>query len=239
MTDGKEHGDGERDDDVVAAEFVLGVLTAGERADAARRVDTDRSFAMRVAAWEERFSGMNDAFGETAPPASAWTRIEDQLFALDPTKKVPSAGLWTSLVFWRGLAIAGFAMLAVLAGAFLTREAQRIAPEPELVAALSAADSNAAFVALRESGGTLRITSVGAPPPEGRDHELWVIAGEDAPVSLGLLAGDEAVTAVLPAGIAALDPSQLTLAVSLEPRGGSPTGQPTGPVVAAGKLKNI
>jgi hypothetical protein len=30
-----------------------------------------------------------------------------------------------------------------------------------------------------------------------------------------------------------------TLAVSLEPPGGSPTGQPTGPVIAAGKLANL
>jgi anti-sigma-K factor RskA len=29
------------------------------------------------------------------------------------------------------------------------------------------------------------------------------------------------------------------LAVSVEPPGGSPTGQPTGPVVATGDLKNI
>jgi anti-sigma-K factor RskA len=29
------------------------------------------------------------------------------------------------------------------------------------------------------------------------------------------------------------------LAVSLEPTGGSPTGQPTGPVVAAGDLRSI
>lgn len=240
MTDGKENGDSERDDDVVAAEFVLGVLTEAERADAARRVDTDRQFAMRVAAWQERFSGMNDAYGETEPPADAWNRIEDQLFRFDPTQKVPNAGLWTSLVFWRALAISAFAMVAVLSVAFLMRDAPRVVvPGPELVASLSASDSDAAFVALRLSDGTLQVTSFGAPPPEGRDLELWAIAGDSAPVSLGLLAADGAVTAVLPGGIADLDPSQLTLAVSVEPQGGSPTGQPTGPVVAVGKLKKI
>ena len=30
-----------------------------------------------------------------------------------------------------------------------------------------------------------------------------------------------------------------TLAISIEPRGGSPTGQPTGPVVAAGTLERL
>lgn len=239
MTNGTEHGEEERGDDVVAAEFVLGVLNAEEQAGAARRLDTDREFAMRVAAWEERFSGMNDAFGETRPPANVLARIEDRLFALDPTQKQTSTSLWTSLVFWRGLTIAAFAAIAVLAAALFMREAQRIDPGPELVASLSAADSDAAFVVLRRTDGTLHVTSVGAQPDEGRDHELWVIAGEDAPVSLGVVPADGPVATALPGRIAGLAPDQLTLAVSLEPAGGSPSGAPTGPIVAAGKLTNI
>ena len=66
--------------------------------------------------------------------------------------------------------------------------------------------------------------------------ELWLLPADRPPVSLGLLepAGDNRrpltpeVERMLQAGA--------MLAVSLEPPGGSPTGQPTGPVVSTGKL---
>jgi anti-sigma-K factor RskA len=64
MTDVNEHDGGERDDDVVAAEYVLGVLPdANARTLRAASRKTGLS-PCACAAWEERFSGMNDAFGE-------------------------------------------------------------------------------------------------------------------------------------------------------------------------------
>jgi anti-sigma-K factor RskA len=43
----------------------------------------------------------------------------------------------------------------------------------------------------------------------------------------------------LPADLAALVKGNATLAVSLEPPGGSTTGLPTGPVIATGKLTSL
>lgn len=239
MTDGREHGGEERDDDVVAAEYVLGVLPAGERIDVVRRVDVDRAFAARVAAWEERLAGMNDEFGEAPPPAAAWRNVEARLFGAETAPiRDARAGLWSSLAFWRGMAAAALLLVAVMA-AVVMRETPAVAPQPELVASLTAPDSDAAFVALRQADGNLRVTSVGAGPGQGNDHELWVIAGDAPPVSLGIVPADAPHAAALPAQLAELDPSSLTFAVSREPAGGSPTGAPTGPVVAAGTLKKI
>ncbi|TIV86584.1 MAG: anti-sigma factor, partial [Mesorhizobium sp.] len=73
----------------------------------------------------------------------------------------------------------------------------------------------------------------------GKDFELWMIEGKNAPVSMGVIpAGQTARMAVTPAVQQKLAQGDV-LAVSLEPSGGSPTGQPTGPVVAAGDLKGI
>jgi anti-sigma-K factor RskA len=120
--------------------------------------------------------------------------------------------------------------------------------------ALAIAASLAAFIALRPAspriavltpttngvpvllaatgpGGTLTIQPEGTiTVPSGRDLELWALAaGETRPRSLG----------VLPAGggrvIAKVAPGTQLL-VSLEPQGGSPTGQPTGPVLYGGRL---
>jgi anti-sigma-K factor RskA len=60
--------------------------------------------------------------------------------------------------------------------------------------------------------------------------ELWALAaGAKAPAPLGVIppAGK-----TVPPGVA----EGTTLLVSLEPKGGSPTGKPTGPVLYAGTL---
>jgi anti-sigma-K factor RskA len=60
------------------------------------------------------------------------------------------------------------------------------------------------------------------------DAELWLIA-DGGPVSLGVIPKTGEVRRAMPAGMAFA--SGRTVAVSLEPIGGSKTGAPTGPVV--------
>ena len=65
--------------------------------------------------------------------------------------------------------------------------------------------------------------------------ELWYVAAGQAPRSIGLLDRPE-TRAALPAVARGGDITGATLAVSVEPPGGSTTGAPTGPVVYSGKL---
>jgi anti-sigma-K factor RskA len=84
---------------------------------------------------------------------------------------------------------------------------------------------------------TLHITVVGAPAAQpGRSYELWMLPEGGVPVSLGVLPerGEQAV-ALADAALAVLAGAS-ALAVSLEPAGGSPTGQPTGPVLYSAPL---
>jgi anti-sigma-K factor RskA len=69
--------------------------------------------------------------------------------------------------------------------------------------------------------------------------ELWLIAPGGKPRSLGLIEAGRAIHINLPADLIGHVAADTTLAVSLEPPGGSPTGQPTGPVIANGKLTNL
>ncbi len=62
--------------------------------------------------------------------------------------------------------------------------------------------------------------------------ELWAIKGSAAPRPMGLI-DPKKPAAQVPRMIEGDD---VTLAVSREPIGGSPTGQPTGPVLFTGKL---
>ncbi len=69
--------------------------------------------------------------------------------------------------------------------------------------------------------------------PSGKDLELWAMPpGARAPRSLGVLSATGQ-------NVPGRFPSGTQLLVSLEPKGGSPSGQPTGPVLWAGRLASI
>lgn len=237
MSDAGEHNGEPMDDDILAAEYVLGVLPQGARANAAARVEADPAFATAVARWEESLSGMNESYGETPPPPAIWNRLEASLFPAEAPRERRTP-LWSSLKFWRGLSVASMAAAAILAAFVVMRPQVSIAPGAEFVASLSAPDSQAGFVALYGPDG-VRVASTGPAAPSDRDYELWVIAGDNAPVSMGVIDRSRPTTAKLPAAYSDPGREKLTLAVTLEPQGGSPTGAPTGPVVAAGPLTKI
>jgi anti-sigma-K factor RskA len=79
------------------------------------------------------------------------------------------------------------------------------------------------------------VRRVAGGPPPGKSYELWLVSDRfPAPRSLGLVGTSDFTKPTL----ANYDPaviSNATYAVSLEPEGGSPNGQPT-EVLFAGKL---
>jgi len=98
------------------------------------------------------------------------------------------------------------------------------------------------FVAtVTASGNTLVIVPAALLTTDQRSLELWLIpAGPNQrPHSLGLIQPGQPIRLELPRDLIGRVTPDATLAVSVEPPGGSPTGQPTGPVIAAGKLTNL
>jgi anti-sigma-K factor RskA len=199
------------EDDALAAEYVLGVLIARDREAVERRMKADPGFAGLVAGWEERLSSLNDGY-EPVPAPNLLPKIEARLFPK------PGHGVSSALLRWlSGLAVA--ASLVIVLVATLTP------PQQVLVATLATGDARLSYE-VRSFGDTLQVTRVaGVPAASGLVHEFWVIAPGAAPVSLGLLEA-ETLTVRYP-----VPPAGWTLAVSVEPAGGSPTGVPTGPVI--------
>ncbi len=84
---------------------------------------------------------------------------------------------------------------------------------------------------------TLTVRTVGAERQTGKSYELWLVSDRfAAPRSLGLIGSEEFTQRPQLANYDAVTINRATYAVSLEPEGGSPTGQPTGPVLYSGKL---
>ncbi|MHA6687764.1 anti-sigma factor [Mesorhizobium sp. A556] len=226
-------------DDLLAAEYVLGVLSVQERQSAAQRVETDAAFARLVDSWEVRLSPLATGYGEVEVPASVRTALDRRLFASTEAAATTRHGIWSSLAFWRGMAVAACAALALyIAVPLVTSPGQQ--PQARLVASLAADGSDVKYFAIYDAARhAIDLSHVAGTRAAGKDFELWMIEGKNLPVSMGVIpAGPTAQVPVPPAAREKLAQGAV-LAVSLEPAGGSPTGQPTGPVVAAGDLKNI
>lgn len=240
MTLAEDNGPERGGDDLFAAEYVLGVLPAEERQIASRRIDSETEFARLVDGWEVHLSPLGAGYPEIEPPASVKPAIDRRLFSSTAAAPAePRAGLWSSLAFWRGLAVAAVAALALyVAVPYVNRRAEQ--PQARLVASLAADGSDVKYLAVYDSERhEVSLSHVSGALASGKDFELWMIEGKNAPVSMGVIpAGATAHIGVSPATQQKLAQGAV-LAVSLEPAGGSPTGQPTGPVVAAGDLKGI
>jgi len=235
-TDDSERGLG--GDDAVAAEYVLGTLDADERQAAARRLDADAAFARLVDRWEVILSPMADRYGSVEAPASAKQAIDRRLFASTASQPVQKAGLWSSLAFWRGLAVAAVAAAAIaIAVPLMTPPAP---PAHMMVASLAPQQSDVHYLVVYDgTKGEIGLSHVSGERASGRDFELWVIEGNQQPRSLGVIPVGARMTMPVSPEMKDKVAAGAVFAISLEPRGGSTTGAPTGPVVAAGNLRDI
>jgi len=240
MTLAEDNGPERGGDDLFAAEYVLGVLPVEERQIATRRIDTETDFARLVDGWEVHLSPLAGAYAEVEPPPSVKAAVDRRLFASTAaTSAEARAGLWSSLAFWRGLAVAAVAALAIyIAIPYVNPPVTQ--PQARLVASLAADGSDVKYLAVYDAAHhEVGLSHVSGERATGKDFELWMIEGKNPPVSMGVIpVGSTAHIVVSPAAQQKLAQGAV-LAVSLEPAGGSPTGQPTGPVVAAGDLKGI
>jgi anti-sigma-K factor RskA len=227
-------------DKVLAAEYVLGVLGAAQRREVERRLAREPALASEVAFFEERLSGLADAVTPVAPPPDTWSRIESAISAETAGAAPARQSVSQSLALWRGLTLAS-ATLAAASIAALVYIVLVPAPRSPLMATLGGSAGEPNFVAaVTAQGNSLVIVPAALLTGDPRSYEVWLIpTGDTRPHSLGLVQPGQPVRLDIPADLARRVTRDATLAVSLEPPGGSPTGQPTGPVFAAGKLTSL
>jgi anti-sigma-K factor RskA len=233
--------DSPEDREVLAGEYVLGTLDSEERAEAERLRASDPGFASAIAAWERRLDPLYESVAPVVPPEDLFQRIERRLGEATGDAMLPSATvikLERRLRHWRAATLAMTALAASLIGFILAAPREPVAHR--FVAAVQQGDQQPVFVvAVDTAKGIIAVRPVAARAPEsGRDYELWAVGGgRPRPQSLGLITIRDANLPVarLESDKAATI-ADTVFAVSLEPRGGSPTGQPTGPVLWTGKL---
>jgi hypothetical protein len=173
---------------LVAAEYVLGVLTAQERREIARRLEQEPVLASEVAFWEERLVGLADAVAPVTPPPATWSRIEAAIGA--PASG--SSSVWQSLAFWRGfgLASATLAAASIAALAYIGLVPSARAPlmatlgggsgQPNFVAAVTASGNGLVVVPAALLTNDPRGPSHRGRHPRGLAGAAWRVADRSA-----------------------------------------------------------
>lgn len=214
----------------LAAEYVLGTLRGGARRRFERWLATDAALRNAVAGWQARIVPMAE-WSAVPPPARAWTGIERRLGFARPVPawqfwRIDGARLWGSLAVGGGAAAVVLAV--VLAGRVQEPQLQQVATlldDKAQTALVVAADARRARIDVRVAD-TVKV-------PDDRTLQLWAITAAGKTRSLGILPDNR--RASLRLDQRAVGPDVVLLAISLEPKGGSPDpNAPTGPVLYKG-----
>ena len=228
-------GDAPPDDGILAAEYVIGLLTPDEARRVEARAAEDPALAQSILSWQQRLSGLARRVQPVTPPPLVWQRLEAEVMPPPaPARGEVRRRSWHHAAAWRvrqqaGLMFAGGVIGAAAMAALLA--SKMLIAEPAVAALVPVNAPMPAFWVMVTKDGYATVIADAAELRPGNTLELWgVPPGATTPVSLGVVpaTGRVKMPAIVPAGT--------LLLVSSEPRGGSPTGAPTGPVVYQGRM---
>lgn len=214
----------------LASEYVLGTLKGGARRRFEGWLYNDADLRNITAEWRQRLEPMAEFATPVAPPKRVWKQIEQRLHL---TPQGGWASFRDSLSFWRSLGLASSTIAALLVIVMSTQLMST--PQISHVATLMDEKSQTAMLLTADSRhDTLEVRMLGnAPVPTDKELELWAVPKSGNPRSLGLLADKGSVKLALSSR--AIGNDVALLAVTLEPRGGSPDPNgPTGPILYKG-----
>src|SRR6185312_16869752 len=218
----------------LAGEYVLGVLEPAQQREVQAALASNATLRDAVAFWEEQLHPLSSLAAPVDPPADLWNKIEARL---DQTPQAGVTRWWNQPAPWRW-ATGGFAAVAAALLLYIALGGFRTMPQNIATLHSPQQQDRTSFIAtVGRNGLTIRMVTAASPPP-GRAYELWAIApGATAAQAIGVIPENGVLR------VASLPPDvQLgaTLAISLEPPGGSPDKhKPSGPVLFAGAIESL
>lgn len=224
------------DEMVLAAEYALGLLSPAEESAIEDLLSVDPEMRDHYAKWTESFANLTDDVAPVSPPAAVEDRINEALFG--PAKKKIS--LFARFGFARfgalnpvsgGVVAAAVVLFALSQSNFLRDDV------PSFVAEVVSDDASFVVLARIDADiSSLQMDRQAGGARVGRALEVWLVAGDYPPISLGVWPKGEikttfAITVAIPWEI-----EDCVLVISDEPLGGSQTGAPTGDLLAVGPV---
>lgn len=229
-------------EEMMAAEYALGLLEGEELLAARGREASDPAFATEVAQWQVRLAPLLDEVSPTTPREEVWQRITAELEGSGGQAEVLS--LAARLRRWQvATGVAAAAAVAAFALLFtLPLQTTPAAPQAPLAASIPIADTQLRLAVTYLPGSKELLVSASGLTADGvHDHELWLVPqSEDTPLlSLGVVAPGEERRVQLTPAVAAEMADGSGLVLTREPLGGKPRDADAGPVVAEGRMQKI
>lgn len=238
-----------RFDDVyaIADDYVLGLLEHGEEQAVEAELSTNADLARAVAAARERFLPLDMTAMPVPVSSTLWQRIESRLQeepagdtysrmnADSPQPASPRAANDNATTRWRRAALGGLAASLLMAAGLAFTLTRTVEP---LVVAVLVNEAGAVQAVVEDFGSDRAVVRLleDLKVPADRTMQVWTLPSREiGPVSLGLL-DDGRSTRLAPPPLPRPQDAQL-YEITLEPAGGSPTGRPTGPILAKGFAK--
>ncbi|HEY8101449.1 MAG TPA: anti-sigma factor [Burkholderiaceae bacterium] len=222
----------------LASEYVLGTLKGGARRRFEAWLKNDAALRRAVAEWQDRLHPLGEFAPAVQPSPHVWRAIEKQLNV--NSRRAFWLALREDLSFWRGLGMASTALAVILISVLVTRQPEQVGPIANYVATLTDDKSQPIAIVTGDIKHHQLIIKVLSRQSiaDNKSLELWAVPKTGNPRSLGLVSDNGIITLRLPEN--ATPESVPLLAVTLEPKGGSPNPNgPTGPIVFKGAWVRI
>lgn len=225
--------DQDEDLNVLAGEYVLGILSAEDSAEVERRLLMEPALRLAVQQWEADLLPLASIVPPVQPSPQLWARIARSTLA--PAASAPQRRWWDSLGLWRALTAGSLLACAVLA----VNLAGRVAAPQYMVVLVGPQDKAPGYVVQANASHQVQLLPLAtAAVPGDKSLQFWTKAeGWKGPVSLGLVKPGQTITIPLDA-LPNVQPNQL-FELTLEPVNGSPLNKPTGPVQFIGRAVKV
>lgn len=219
----------------LAGEYVLGTLNNDLRDQVRQRLPHEPALRAAVDAWEARLLPLAQRQAPVQPSAGLWQRIER---SLDGAAPQPIPIWWNRVGLWRTLAGAGLAATLVLGAMLLNVSPVATAPT-YVVVLIGPQDKAPGWVVQANARQEIQLIPLhDSEVPADRSLQFWTKADSwQGPVSLGLVQPGQRVEVPLDK-LPPLENNQL-FELTLEPRNGSTTGKPTGPIQFIGRAVKV
>ncbi len=213
----------------LAADYAIGLMAPSARRRFEQLMADDPALQRELAQWQETLVSLTAPIVEEPVPEQVWENI---VARIEPQRlHVPQR---PRLRRWRqAIALAAAVVLAIGIGLFYDRDQAHYS-----ATLMSASNQPAVKVQAYDQYLQVEPLNLAAAPAE-HSMELWAIPANGTPVSLGLMPEGGKGKISLNERQRKLLAEPIALAISLEPAGGSPTGQPTGPVLYQGTLVSL
>lgn len=230
-------------EDIMAAEYALGLLEGEDLLEARARENRDPVFAAAVAKWSDQLAPLLDTIPSRTPRAEVWEQIAREMGTVGESAQIIS--LTARLRQWK--IAAGSAAAAAVAAVSLmvlgpSQMSGPVTPEAPLAASIPIGDTQLRLaVTYLPERQELLVSASGLTADGVHDHELWLVPqSEGEPLySLGVIVPGEERRVSLDANVAAEMADGSALLLTREPLGGKPADADAGPVVAEGRMKII